>query len=177
MDKIDGLLKKNMLTSVKGKRFVERTVHCPNEAVLAGYLNNSLKEEEKNKVEAHISDCLYCLEQLSLAQQAQKAFSQGNLPSSEQKIIEKAQKIASLTPAKPKKRGIIWFLATVIAFILSFLVPKYFLQFLAAAVILGIKWVFESDTVKSLIMILDKRHKEKEIEELPEKIKDRMHSQ
>jgi hypothetical protein len=51
-------------------------------------------------------------------------------------------------------------------------VPKYFLQFLAAAIILGIKWIFESDAVKSLIMVLDKRHRERE--ELSEKIKERL---
>jgi hypothetical protein len=169
MDKIEELLRKNML---KGKRLLERTSNCPNEGILAGYLNNSLKGEEKDKVEVHISDCLYCLEQLSLAQKAQKAFAEANLPSPEQKIIEKAKKIASLSPFRPKKRGIVWFWATLIAFILSFLVPKYFLQFLAAAIILGIKWIFESDAVKSLIMVLDKRHRERE--ELSEKIKERL---
>lgn len=170
MDKIEELLRKNML---KGKRLLEKSANCPNEGVLAGYLNNSLKAEEKNKAEAHISDCLYCLEQLSLAQQAQKEFLKGNLPLSGDKIIEKAKRITSLAPARPKKKGAIWLLATIVAFSLSFLVPKYFLQFLAAAVILGMKWIFESDTVKQLIMVLDKRHKEKEAD-LPKTIKDRL---
>jgi hypothetical protein len=171
MDKIEELLRKNML---KGKRLLERGANCPNEGILAGYLNNSLKSEEKNKVEAHISDCLYCLEQLSLAQQAQKEFLKGNLPPSEDRVIAKAKRVASLAPNKQKKKGTIWFLATVTAFALSFLVPKYFLQFLAAAVILGMKWIFESDTVKQLIMVLDKRHKEKSEENAPDKVKERL---
>ena len=176
MDKIEELLRKVMLIKKDGSPISQRTVpeisaDCPSEAVLAGYLGNSLKQKEK--VETHISECLYCLEQLNLAHQAQKAFSKGNLPSSGQKIVDKAKKISSLAPAKSKRKGSIWLVATLIAFILSFLVPRYFLQFLAAAVILGIKWALESDAAKTLIMILDKRHKDKE-EDLPEKVKDRL---
>ena len=171
MDKIEELLKENMLKN--DKKLIQRSSRCPSEAVLAGYLGNSLKQKEKEEVETHISECLYCLEQLNLAHQAQKAFSKGNLPSSGQKIVDKAKKISSLAPAKSKRKGSIWLVATLIAFTLSFLVPRYFLQFLAAAVILGIKWALESDAAKTLIMILDKRHKDKE-EDLPEKVRERL---
>src|SRR3989338_3495733 len=112
MDKIEELLKKNML---KGKRLLERSANCPNEGILAAYLNNSLKADEKNKVEAHLSDCLYCLEQLSLAQKAQKAFVKGDLPPSEDRVIEKAKKVASLAPNNPKNKGTVWLLATIVA--------------------------------------------------------------
>ncbi len=170
MDKIEELLRKSML---KGKK-LERTSDCPKESVLAGYLGASLNKEEKEKTGAHLSKCLYCLEQLNLAYEGQKQFLKVNLPLAEQKIIEKAKKIALLSSSKSKRKGNIWLIATIISFALSFIVPRYFLQFLAAAVILGLKWVFESDTARSLIMILDKRHKEKEEEDLPERVKDRL---
>ena len=178
MDKIEELLRKVMLIKKDGSLISQRTVpeipaDCPNEAVLAGYLGNSLNQKKKEEVETHISECLYCLEQLNLAHQAQKAFSRRDLPPSEQKIVDKAKKISCLAPVKPKKKGTAWLLASIVAFALSFLVPRYFLQFLAAAVILGIKWALESDAAKTLIMILDKRHKDKE-EDLPEKVKDRL---
>ena len=40
-----------------------------------------------------------------------------------------------------------------LAFLCSFIIPRYFLQFIAAFVILGAKWVVDTKTTKTLIMI------------------------
>jgi hypothetical protein len=40
-----------------------------------------------------------------------------------------------------------------ISFLLSFIVPRFFLQFLVATLLLGAKWVADSKSTKMLIMI------------------------
>lgn len=48
-----------------------------------------------------------------------------------------------------------WLIGALVSFILSFLLPRFFLQFLALAVILGGKWIFDTQSTRTLIMIYD----------------------
>ena len=48
-----------------------------------------------------------------------------------------------------------WLLASITAFVMSFIVKRYFLQFLALAVVLGIKWALDPMRAKTLIMVYD----------------------
>lgn len=49
----------------------------------------------------------------------------------------------------------IYLVLAVMSFILSFVFPQYFLQFLTATLLLGIKWVADSKSTKMLVMIYE----------------------
>ena len=58
-------------------------------------------------------------------------------------------------------------------FILSFVIPRYFIQFLVVTLILGIRWAFESDGGHTLIMVLDswRHHSHDKDEEISHRFK------
>ena len=89
-----------------------------------------------------------------------------DLPGSNTEIIRKAKGIAKMDSRKKRIQTGLWLAATIAAFTLSFTVPKYFAQFLVAALILGFKWVSESENVRTLIVAMDakRRHENKEEE-------------
>ena len=53
------------------------------------------------------------------------------------------------------KRINLYLILAVIAFSLSFVTPRYFVQLLVATLVLGIKWVADSRSTKMLIAIYD----------------------
>jgi hypothetical protein len=56
-----------------------------------------------------------------------------------------------------------WLIGAAIAFALSFVFSRYFLQFLILTLLLGIKWIASSGGSKNVIMIYEAlRHREKE---------------
>jgi hypothetical protein len=59
----------------------------------------------------------------------------------------------------------IYLVFAIMTFALSFLVPRYFAQFLVATLLLGVKWVADSKTTKMLVMIYEawKDGREKDI--------------
>ena len=110
---------------------------CPSEEVLSEYLEGLLSEEDKLSIENHLCRCPECR---SLIIDACHITSK---PSASE-IVNKV-----LTWTRSNK----WLIASAVSFICSFLVPEYFLQFIAAFVILSIKWVLDSKSAKTLIMI------------------------
>ena len=62
------------------------------------------------------------------------------------------------------KKEIIFVIIAMICFISSFVISRFFLQFLAATIIFGMKWIVDSKTNRLLVMIYDayKRGGEKE---------------
>lgn len=154
---------------------LEKAAKCPDETTLSAYLNGALHEEEVRLVEEHISDCHFCLENIRAAYEGEKLYKEGDLPDSTKELINKAKGVAKLkTNTKRLKRNF-WLFGTILAFALSFIFPKYFVQFLVAALILGLKWVFESENARTLIMVLDswRRHSREKDEGISDKIKDR----
>ncbi len=114
------------------------TVH-PTEFELAEYLSNSLGQKEKELVEDHISGCHRCLDMVVSAHESVKLF-------------RKKHHIKKKRGSIMKKMNFYLILA-VLSFILSFIAPRHFLQFLVATLLLGIKWVADSKTTKMLVMI------------------------
>ena len=105
----------------------------PTEVELADYLSKSLSGKEREKVEAHIAGCDECLDKVASAYNSVKSL--------------KKRK------ANIMKRINIYLILAVISFVLSFAFRQYFLQFLTATLLLGIKWVVDSKSTKMLIMI------------------------
>jgi hypothetical protein len=70
------------------------------------------------------------------------------------------------------KRLNIYLALAIISFILSFAVPRYFVQLLVATLLLGVKWVADSKSAKMLVMIYEawKHGGEKEASRVLERI-------
>lgn len=71
-----------------------------------------------------------------------------------------------------------WLIGALLAFGLSFFFPRYFLQFLILAAILGGKWIFDTASTRTLIMIYDawRRRDRGEQDKIVEKLKKRFES-
>lgn len=114
---------------------------CPAESVLADYLSGTLTRDERERIESHIATCDECLAKIVSGYESVESFKKESRGKTGKDNIMKR---------------INWYLVgAVIAFLLSFIFPRYFLQFLVATLILGIKWVVDSKSAKMLIMIYE----------------------
>ncbi len=138
---------------------------CPDEGTLAAYLGGSMTGWERERLEEHACSCPYCLESIRTSKAAEDLFNRDVLTQTDGRIRNRAKGLAKMDIVKRRFQGYIWLTATVIAFILSFTVPKYFAQFLAASLILGLKWVSESETVRTLIIAMDTKHRHEKQQE------------
>ncbi len=147
-------------------------VRCPDEASLAAFLGGKLREAEARAIEEHIAGCTVCLESVRAGYLGEKLHNEGDLPASDTEIIRKAKGIVKMDSRNKNIRANLWLFATVAAFLSSFAAPKYFAQFLVAALILGLKWVSESENVRTIILAL--RHSSQETDKgAKEKINNR----
>lgn len=138
----------------------------PEEELLSAFMDGSISEIERLKIERHISACDECLSIIVSAHESVGIFKKKNGVKKEvHKIMKKIN---------------IYFVLAAVCFMMSFAVPRYFLQFLVATMVLGAKWVIDSKSVKMLIMIHEawKRGGEKEASEamrsIEPKIKNRL---
>jgi hypothetical protein len=164
-------LEKTMFNSDKENMHLQ---NCPNELELCDYLENRLNPEKQKQVLEHITECSHCLCLLALTQrtiQESKDF-----PSHE--MIKRAKNIM---PKKSKKKilNYMWPIFTFISVGLSFIFTRYFIQFLVLAVIFGVKWVFDTGSTQTLIMIYeawrkkDKTTAQRIIQDFQDKIEQR----
>ena len=153
---------------------------CPNDNALADYIAGSASN--KKDIEKHISGCKACLAKISTALKVSALYKDGKIPQAPRLAIERAKEMLSkqtkLPPIKHGKYKNLWLLATIIAFLISFLFPRYFLQCLVAAILLGIKWIMESENMRTLILVLDswRRHEHNSNEEIAQRLRDRNNS-
>lgn len=132
---------------------------CLDDRVLSSYLDEKIPDAERKSIEEHIASCNRCLDLLVVAYEAHGSSRKCPL------ILK--EKIKARFGIRQKKRGNLkWLIATIFFFALSFVFKRYFLQFLAAAVILGFKWVMEGEGAKRVVMIFKGiQEKEKKFEE------------
>ena len=107
----------------------------PTESELADYLNRASAGDEREKVEDHIACCNDCLENVVSAYESVRIFKKGK--------------------AGTMKKINIYLILAIVSFVLSFTVPRYFVQFLTATLLLGIKWITDAKSTKMLIMIYE----------------------
>ena len=140
---------------------------CLDEKTLSSYLDKKLSDTEREEIEEHVAGCNVCLDMLLVAYEAQrKKFSIWPLRGLTRTIFfERVRLGGRVEKAKKKNPGLKWLLAALVFFGLSFVFRGYFLQFLAAAIILGFKWVMEGEGAKRVIMIFKEiQVKEKKFE-------------
>lgn len=118
---------------------IETKIH-PAEAELAGFLSGSLPAKEKERLERHIASCDECLERIVSAKESVELY---------RKKIFKKGGFDIMNKINP------YLILAAISFLLSFAMPHYFLQFLVATLLLGIKWVVDSKSTKMLVMIYE----------------------
>ncbi|MCK9615100.1 MAG: hypothetical protein M0R48_06315 [Candidatus Omnitrophica bacterium] len=181
MTEIENILKK-YLTARFNSVSPEKDSNCPSEETLLDYMGNKLSGQGLMLIEEHISGCRFCLSQLSLAIEA-KSLSNEQFPSLPKNLIEKAKNLigidknlqAAKAARKRRMKKNLFLAATIIFFILSFIIHEYFMQFLAGALILGFRWAFESESGRTLIMVLDswRKHSHDEDDEISRRLKDR----
>ncbi len=114
---------------------LKRSPGCPPEIALARYLDGVLSAAERKRIEEHLADCNYCLDLLVVAREVRKE--------------DVRNKVS--WPGEVKKQK--WLVFTAASFILSFLVKRYFLQFLTLSLILGVKWALSGEGSRNLVMI------------------------
>ena len=130
----------------------KKTPFCPSELELGKYLDRTLSVRQKERIEKHLADCGCCLDLLVVAKDAMKEL---------ERKVNIAQSIA-----KQK-----WFILSMVSFLLSFFIKRYFFQFLTLSLILGIKWALSAEGSKNLVMIFRNlsHHQEAQHSEKPEK--------
>lgn len=180
MKEIENLIKQYLETSL-GR--MEKTINCPSEKGLLDYLEHKLPGYELESLEEHISGCGFCLSQISLAYEAQNLQKDKTLPRVPKQLIKKIKNllgadkntIAAMMVKRRKMKKNLFLAATIIFFVLSFMVHRYFMQFLFAALILGISWVFESENARTFIMVIDswRKHSHNDDEEIEQRLKNR----
>lgn len=112
---------------------------CPSEKILSEYTSNVLSSEDRNNVEKHLSVCSDCRQ---LVSETHEILNKPAL-----RFIR--HKITALLKTNQ------WIIGASVAFICSFLFPKYFLQFLSASLIMSAKWIIDAKTTKMLITIYE----------------------
>lgn len=137
---------------------------CPTEAELWAYLNGGRGKAFEEKISNHLIRCDSCLSSLLLAQEVRPGigFDPSATPTSEllTKVISLAKKKGT---SKAKN---IWLFLSLFSIGASFFVPRYFFQCITLGVIFGLKWVFDTTTNRTLVVMYDalkqKGHREEE---------------
>ncbi|MFH1877490.1 MAG: zf-HC2 domain-containing protein [Candidatus Omnitrophota bacterium] len=110
---------------------------CPSEETMSRYLSGTMLPEDRALFEKHLVSCAEC----------------------RKLIIEAYEIVKSPDPAEIKNRVLVWarqnawLLAAIFSLSASFIIQKYFFQFLTASFILGVKWIIDSKAARILIMI------------------------
>jgi len=123
------------MTEVK----IKRQIH-PGDTALAAFLDNSMSKTERQRCEEHLVSCAECRVKIVSAYESVKSFKNEKTSKRKATIMKKIN---------------IYLVLTIIAFALSFLTPRYFLQLLVATLLLGTKWIVDAKSTKMLIMIYE----------------------
>ena len=140
------------------------TPQCPSEGLLWSYLNGALQKEREEKIGDHVVRCRYCLESLLLAQEVRPGIEFGPSEGPPGEILEKLLAL-SRKKAKPWFQKEIWLILSLFSIILSFFIPRYFIQCLTIGILFGAKWIFDTATKRTLIVMYETLKKKGDREE------------
>lgn len=113
----------------------------PTELELSAVMSGELSGPEKAKLLDHVACCEDCLKAVVSAHESVNSFNEKN---GNRKIKGPFMKKIN-----------IYLAGAVITFSLSFIMPRFFIQFLVATMLFGIKWIVDSKSTRMLIMIYE----------------------
>ncbi len=154
---------------------------CPSPEALAQYALGTPSVAEFCDIGTHIKGCKLCGETIEGAL-LYSAYG-GNIKPENvpPKLKEAAKSLNTAYRRKERKlmariRKKMWFVLCIASFIVSFLTPRHFLQFLILTVIFGFKWVFDKETTRTLIMVYNawKKHDKEGTRDIEELFKNRV---
>ncbi len=158
MQNLEELIKKSLSKCARAVQCsASYRAGCPVELELAKYLEGSLTSGKRQDMEKHLADCPYCLDLLVAAKS----------------VLKQETQVRPSWFSRLKRQR--WLILTAVSFSLSFVVRRFFLQFLFLALISGIKWALGSEGSRNLVMIfrsLSHRGAE-EKEEVPKRVSGR----
>ena len=177
-EKMDDILKTYFS---RQKHLPKKGAACPPAETLARYASGTLEPNKLYAVSNHIKGCNFCNELIEgalLHSAYKKHIKLDNVPD---RVKNKAK---SLNPGyRTKERKImnyfkrnIWLILSLTSLAASFFIARYFQQFLILAVIFGLKWVFNRESTRALIMVYNawKRHDKDSDKDLEEIFKNRL---
>lgn len=159
MDKTDRLLKDFLKTRILQRANNSSISLCPSEEILIEYINGAQEDDDTGE---HISGCPYCLEAMMLVKEMDK-FSHHKIEGPSRALKDRIKAMAlKKNPALHKNwfKKNMWFVFSLVSLSLSFIFPKHFLQFLVLSLILGARWVFDTATTRTMVIIYEalKKH-------------------
>lgn len=116
-----------------------KTASHPIETELADFLSGTLPAKERKRIEEHVASCGECLANILSAHESVMEF---NAKRDRQK-------------GDPMKKIDLYLILAIISFAFSFIMPRYFIQFLVATLLFGIKWIVDAKSTKMLVMIYE----------------------
>jgi len=133
---------------------------CFSDAEIADFVENILENQFiDQEVAGHLSVCEDCFSKVASAVSAMKKFSDSENAQASEKTLKRVKKIPLIFKRRQAMKKILkngrYLFVSGIFFILSFFFKKYFLQFLIASFIFGLKWIMDTGGTKALIMIYD----------------------
>ena len=164
-DTIERTIKEYLAKNRKPSRLEDAIALTDEELCL--YLSGALEGEALERVQLHLSRHRQDQELVLSLRTLLEEKGEERAPSA---LVRKAKALGSSAPANcphcgkpvtPFKRplsvqrrlNLLWLGAALTSFAGSFLVPHYFLQFLAAALLFGFKWAVEERGTRTQIMI------------------------
>ena len=177
-DKMNGALKAYFSEQ---RHVPEKSADCPPVETLGKYVSGELEPKELYGVSGHVKSCNFCNELIEGALLYSAYGEHIKLDGVSEKVKNKAKSLHPTYKAKEKKmmpyiKRNIWFALSLASLTASFFISRYFQQFLILAVIFGLKWVFNRESTRTLIMIYNawKKHDKTTDRELDEIFKSRM---
>jgi len=117
------------------KKVLYRTKDCIPFEKLYDYTNGTLPLRIREGIESHLAKCYYCLDMVV--------------------SIHSGIENSYYKRRWGLKKETLFLLMAVICFLSSFIFSRFFLQFLTATTILGIKWIVDSKSSRMLITIYE----------------------
>lgn len=153
-NKLDSVIKQSL--SMSKRKPKGETEQCLSEEELANYITSAISEQPiEETLLRHITECDSCFTKTATAVSTLTSFDKGASYRYDSAAVQRAKSIPKIYPKAKRgymKRNNYLFIAAGF-FILSFVFKRYFLQFLVAALIFGLKWVMDTGGSKALVMI------------------------
>jgi len=141
-----------------GKRAQSDT--CPADNILADYVSDAIpRREEKEIIASHVAKCNKCFEKVAACVSALSISDKAGQADAGKRLLRRVLSMPKKYPRAHFKGGYMkrnkYLLVAGLFFLLSFIFKPFFLQFLVAALIFGIKWIMDTGSTKALIMIYE----------------------